>query len=292
MSVFVKVVEAGSFVAAAERLKMPKSTVSAKVSALERRLGITLIRRTTRRLFVTDTGQDYYQRCLKALHQIAVAEDVIGQRQAVPQGALRITAPVELGGTLLPAVLSEFKKLYPAVQIEVILADRTVDLVSEGIDVALRAGELKDSSLISKKLGSVYFAPFASPKYLKAAGHPKNPKELKDHHCLQFTALGTQGWPLIGPKGNQTVTLAKPMLINDLNLIKTLAIDGMGIALLPNFFCHADVEEKRLVRILSDWRTNVRPVQFVYPHQEFVPPKLKAFLNLGSEMIRRSLLKY
>ena len=135
---------------------------------------------------------------------------VLDHIYAVPQGALRITAPVELGGTLLPQVLSAFKKLYPAVQIEVILADRTVDLVSEGIDVALRAGELKDSSLISKKLGSIYFAPFASPKYLKVAGHPKNPKELKDHHCLQFTALGTQGWTLNGPKGNQTVYLIKP----------------------------------------------------------------------------------
>jgi DNA-binding transcriptional LysR family regulator len=292
VSVFVKVVEAGSFVSAAKQLEMPKSTVSAKVSALERRLGVTLIRRTTRRLFVTDVGQEYYNQCLQALQQIGAAEDQIGQRQSVPQGLLRITAPVELGVILLPMVLSEFQKLYPAVNVEVILTDKTVDLVSEGIDLAIRAGDLKDSTLISKKLGSVYFALFASPKYLKSAGTPKSPKELKDHCCIQFTPLGANGWQLHGPRGAQVISLNKHMLINDLNLIKTLTVAGVGIALLPTFFCYSDTEERRLVRILGDWRTSVHPVHIVYPHQKFVPMKLKAFLNLASEIIRPSLEEY
>ncbi len=167
--IFVKVVEAGSFAGAARRLDVPKSTVSAKVSALERRLGVTLIRRTTRKLFVTEAGQEYFQQCLRSLQQISAAEEQVAQRQSIPQGLLRITAPVELGGTLLPSVITEFQKQYADVKLEVILTDRMVDLVSEGIDLSLRAGDLKDSSLIAKKLGSVYFAPFASPKYLKSA---------------------------------------------------------------------------------------------------------------------------
>lgn len=289
VSVFVKVVEVGSFVGAALQLDMPKSTVSAKVSALEQRLGVTLIRRTTRRLFVTDAGQDYYQQCVQALHQIAMAEDQVGQRQSIPQGLLRITAPVELGETLLPNVIVEFQKHYPEVNLELILADRQVDLVSEGVDLAIRAGDLKDSSLIAKKLGSAYFAPFASSKYLKTYGTPKSPKDLKDHFCILFTPLGTTGWQLNSPKGSQFINLKKRMLINDLNLIKSLVVAGVGIALLPTFFCQTELEDKNLVRILSDWKSNSRPVQFVYAHQKYVPKKLSAFLSVATELIRARL---
>jgi DNA-binding transcriptional LysR family regulator len=289
ISIFIKVVEIGSFAGAAKILNMPKSTVSAKVSALERRLGVTLIRRTTRRLFVTDTGQEYYEQCVQALQHIAQAEDQVAHRQSVPQGLLRITAPVELGGTLLPEVIADFQKRYPEVNLEVILTDRQVDLISEGIDLAIRAGELKDSSLISKKIGTVYFAPFASPAYLKSAGIPKTPKDLKNHRCLQFTALGQEQWQLNGPGGPQSVKLNKPLLVNDLNLIKSLAMSGLGIALIPTFFCYSEKKRNSLVRVLDDWKANLRPVHFVYPQQQFVPKNLSAFLGVASDLIREKL---
>jgi DNA-binding transcriptional LysR family regulator len=288
-NVFVKVVDAGSFARAAHRLEMPKSTVSAKVSALERRLGVTLIQRTTRRLHVTDTGQEYYQQCVQALQQITSAEEHVTRRQSVPQGSLRITAPIQSGISLLLGVFSEFQNQYPEVNLEIILTERNVDLVSEGVDLALRAGELEDSSLISRKLGTLHFALFASPKYLKTNGMPKSPRDLKDHCSLQFTPRGHRDWKLSGPKGTQTIPIARHMLINDLNLIKVLAVSGAGVALLPTFFCSAETESGKLVRILNDWKSNAQPVHFVYPNQEFIPKKLTAFLDVATRIIQKRL---
>ena len=289
IAIFVKVVEAGSFAKASAQLDMPKSTVSTKVSALEKRLGVTLIRRTTRKLFVTDAGLAYHQQCLQALNQLTLADEQVTQTQSTPQGLLRITAPVELGGALLPSVIEQFQKLYPEVQLEIILSDRTVDLVADGIDLAIRAGDLKDSTLIAKKIGSVYFAPFASPKYIKANGEPKSPKELQSHQCLQFTPLGSESWKLNGAKGSQTIPLTKKLMMNDLNLVKSLAVSGMGVALMPTFYCYAETGNKKLVRILEDWKSESRPVHFVYAHQAFVPKKLSAFLQVATGIMRESL---
>ena len=289
IAIFVKVVEAGSFAKASAQLDMPKSTVSTKVSALEKRLGVTLIRRTTRKLFVTDAGLAYHQQCLQALNQLTLADEQVTQTQSTPQGLLRITAPVELGGALLPSVIEQFQKLYPEVQLEIILSDRTVDLVADGIDLAIRAGDLKDSTLIAKKIGSVYFAPFASPKYIKANGEPKSPKELQSHQCIQFTPLGSESWKLNGAKGTQTIQLPKKLMMNDLNLVKSLAVSGMGVALMPTFYCYAETGNKKLVRILEDWKSESRPVHFVYAHQAFVPKKLSAFLQVATGIMRESL---
>ena len=289
IAIFVKVVEAGSFAKASAQLDMPKSTVSTKVSALEKRLGVTLIRRTTRKLFVTDAGLAYHQQCLQALNQLTLADEQVTQTQSTPQGLLRITAPVELGGALLPSVIEQFQKLYPEVQLEIILSDRTVDLVADGIDLAIRAGDLKDSTLIAKKIGSVYFAPFASPKYIKANGEPKSPKELQSHQCLQFTPLGSESWKLNSSKGTQTIQLPKKLMMNDLNLVKSLAVSGMGVALMPTFYCYAETGNKKLVRILEDWKSESRPVHFVYAHQAFVPKKLSAFLQVATGIMRESL---
>lgn len=290
-AIYVKVVEAGSFAKAAAQLDMPKSTVSAKVSSLERRLAVTLIRRTTRRLFVTDAGREYFDQGVKALKQIQHAEEHLSQHQAKPHGLLRITAPIELGGVILPKVIAEFQKKYPDVQLDIVLSNETVDLISDGVDLALRAGDLKDSTLISKKLGTVYFAPFASPKYLKVNGKPASPRDLKDHCCLHFSRIG-KTWPLNGPRGLQHFELPKQMLINDLYLIKSLALAGAGIALLPTFFCHQEVREGKLVRILDDWKSNQRPMSFVYPQQEFVPKKLSAFLEVATEIIRHDFSEF
>jgi DNA-binding transcriptional LysR family regulator len=287
--VFVKVVEAGSFARAAGQLDMPKSTVSAKLSALERRLGVTLIQRTTRKLHVTDAGQEYYRQCVQALQQITSAEEHAARRQSIAQGSFRITAPIQSGVSLLLGAFSEFQNRCPEVNLEVILTERNVDLVSEGVDLALRVGELKDSSLISRKLGTMHFALFASPRYLKINGVPKSPKELKNHCCLQFTPHGRRDWKLGGPKGTQTVPIERNMLINDLSLIKVLAVSGAGVALLPAFFCHVETRSGKLVQILNDWKSNTQPVHFVYPNQEFIPKKLSAFLDVATRIIQQKL---
>jgi len=289
ISIFVKIVQSGSFISAAKLLDMPKSTVSSRLSSLEKRLGVTLIRRTTRKLHVTDAGQAYYDKCLLAISQIMLAEEQMSESQTKPSGLLRITAPVELGGALLPLVIEEFNKKYPEVILEILLTGKAVDFVTENIDLGIRTGVLKDSSLIAKKLGTIYFAPFASPKYLKKFKEIKHPRDLENHDLITFSSISIDQWELTAAREKQKIKFKNKMAINDLNLIKSLTISGMGISLIPTFHCVNEVKAGKLVRILSNWRTELRPVHFVYPSQKFVTPKIKVFIEIASEIIKKRL---
>lgn len=289
VAVFIKVVQLGSFSQAAKQLGMPNSTVSSKVSSLEKRLGTTLIQRTTRRLNVTPVGQAYFKRCIEGLEEIKAAESEIAASQGEAQGLLRITAPVDLGSAILPLLVSEYTKKYPKVDIDILLTDRTVELLAESVDLAIRAGELKDSTLIAKRLGTVHFAPFASPKYLKTAGTPEHPRELRQHECLHFTPLGFEQWTLASSKGTLNVPVPSRFKVNDLNMLKQLAVMGSGIALLPTFFCYPEIRAGKIVRVLPEWKTKPSPVHFVYPAQRFVTPKLSSFIALSTEKMRETL---
>lgn len=288
ITIFLKVVEVGSFIGAAKALDIPKSTVSAKVSSLEERLGVTLIKRTTRKLHITDVGQEYYQKCQNALTQIIDAEKQVTLDQSVPSGLLRISAPIELGNSLLPPVIQEFKKKYPEVDLEVILTDRNVDFIADRIDLGVRVGILKDSSLIAKKLGNIYFAPFVGPKYLKSHPTPKTPKDIEQHQTIIFTHIGDK-WDLISQNTTHMVKVNNSTEVNDLNLIKSLTTSGLGIALLPTFFCLNEAKSGKLVRILKKWRSQERPVHIIYPSQKFVSPKIRAFIDVASEMLKATL---
>jgi DNA-binding transcriptional LysR family regulator len=292
IAIFIQVAQTGSFTQAAKNLQMPKSTVSSKISALEKRLGVTLLQRTTRKLNITAAGQTYFKRCLRGLEEIKGGELEIASIQGEPQGLLRITAPVEMGSSMLPDLVTAFTRKYPKVSIEVILTDRTVDLLAESIDLAIRGGVLEDSSLIAKKLGSDYFAPFASPQYLKAKGEPAHPRDLRSHDCIQFTALGTEVWEMTSSKGTLQVPMAGRIFLNDLNMVRTLAVQGNGIALLPTFLCYPEVKAKKLVRILPEWKSGAAPVHFVYPAQRYATPKLNAFIAMATEPLKKSLKEY
>lgn len=288
IAIFIRVVQEGSFSQAAKKLGMPNSTVSAKVSNLERRLGVTLIQRTTRKLNITPAGDAYYKRCIQGLEEIKAAEAEIANVQGEPQGLLRITAPNELGSSILPGIVSQYTKKYPKARIEVVLTDRRVDLLSENIDLAIRAGELKDSSLIAKRIGTIYFAPFASPKYLKMKGTPSHPRELRQHQCLQFTPVGVDEWKMTSTKGSLNVPVPGRVLINDMFALKRMALMDDGIVFLPTYYCYTEVEANKLVRILPEWRSHLTPIHFVYPAQRFVTPKLSAFISLATAVIKRS----
>lgn len=285
IAVFIQVVQSGSFSGAAKALGMPNSTVSHKVSLLEKRLGTSLIQRTTRKLHITPTGQVFFSRCLQGMESFKSAELEISASLGVPQGLLRVTAPIELGGSLLPELISRYQRKYPEVSVEVILTDRNVDLLGEGIDLAIRAGELKDSSLLAKRLGHVSFAAFASPKYLKAKGVPKTPGELREHQLIGFSSL--QSLHLVSGKKTAVISFKETrLMINDLNMIKTMAVSGDGVALLPTFLCLLEERTGKLQRVLLDWHSEQRPIHFVYVAQRFIPSQLRAFIDMGSEVLR------
>lgn len=287
VAVFIQVVQSGSFSKAAQHMGVPNSTVSFKVSSLEKRLGVTLIHRTTRKLNITPLGQVFYKRCLQGLEEIRAAEQELASSQSEPQGLLRLTAPLELSSSVLPSLLSAYLKQYPKTRVEVLLSDRVIDLLSENVDLAIRAGELKDSSMITKKIGIIHFLLVAAPSYIQAHGQPKHPRDLWKHQCLQFTPLGYQEWRLIGPKGTLNAPIPGQLIINDLAAVKTMTLSGAGIALMPTHYCYQELQSGKLMRILPEWKTKGTPIQFVYPAQRFVAPKLSAFMQIAQTRLKK-----
>jgi DNA-binding transcriptional LysR family regulator len=184
-----------------------------------------------------------------------------------------------------------YHKKFPVVRVELVLTDRNVDLVSEGIDLAIRAGSLQDSILISKKIGVSYFALYASPQYLKKNEELQHPKDLKNHKCIQFTALGKEKWTLTNSKERQSVSipLDATFVIDDLTTIRQMTLSHQGISLLPTFSCLEKTKSNQLVRVLPDWKTEVKPISFVYPSSKFMLPKLKEFIIFAEQSIKLQL---
>lgn len=282
-AVFVKVVQAGSFSAAARLLGLPTSTVSNRVATLEKRLGVTLLQRTTRRLKLTEVGELYYQHASTGLGHMIDAEAAVTESTGEPKGLLRVTAPADIGDQLLANVVNQMRRNYPKVSIDMVLMNHYVDLVAEGVDVAIRTGALKDSSLIAKNAGVAQWVPFASPGYLKAVPTPDLPQDLRNHCCLQFTPLGKESWTLKGKDSSVTVPMTGQVLINDIRVIRSMALAGAGVALLPMYLCRNDCTEGRLVRVLPEWHAKADPVHIVYPRQRFMAPKLRAFIDLATQ---------
>ncbi|MDF0378989.1 LysR family transcriptional regulator [Methylophilus sp. YYY-1] len=280
-AVFVRVVQAGSFSAAARQLGLPTSTVSTRVARLERRLGVTLLQRTTRRLHLTEAGSLYFEHASTGLGYLMEAEAALDEARQQPQGTLKMTAPADLGDALLGHLLAETQARYPALSLELWLTERYVDLVAEGVDVAIRMGELRDSSLIAKSLGTIQWALFASPAYLQQAAPINSPVELAQHPCVQFTPMGRHHWELQRGTNEIRVPLPGQVLVNNIGVVKTMAESGQGVALLPTFICQAAVRQGGLQRLLPEWRGQADAVHLVYPKQRFMPPKLRGFIDLA-----------
>ncbi|WP_413587086.1 LysR substrate-binding domain-containing protein [Bdellovibrio sp. HCB274] len=289
--IFVRVVQVGSFNKAAAQLGMPNSTVSTKVSTLEKRLGITLLHRTTRKLSLTQAGEVFFQSALKHIEGLISAEQEASLSQSEPSGTLRITAPSMFSSSVLPEVIAAYTEKFPKVAVELIASDTSLDLISENIDIAIRAGSLSDSAMKSLKLGVSYFAPFASSSYLKTHEKITHPKDLLNHTCVQFTPLGRNRWEFTSQsKTRVNVAMKQKLILNELYLVRELAVSGQGVALLPTFVCEKDVGQKQLTRILRDWRSEAKDVQFVYPAQKYVSPKLSEFISLAGAMIKKRLI--
>lgn len=287
-AVFVRVVQAGSFSAAAKQLSLPVSTVSTRVSRLEKRLGITLLQRTTRRLNLTEAGTAYYHHASLGLGYMLEAEAAVDEALQQPKGKLKVTAPADLGDGLMGEMIANIQREYPALKIELLFTDRFIDLVAEGVDVAIRAGELRDSSLMAKSLGTIRWALFATQDYLKQAAVLTEPHDLHAHQCLQFTPMGRDAWLLRSGEKAATIPMAGRTMANSIGVVRTMALNGQGVALLPTFTCKPQVNTGTLVRVLPEWHGRADPVHLVYPRQRFMAPKLRAFLDHAQMELRRA----
>ena len=274
--VFTKVVEAGSFIGASRALAMPKSTVSRKVSELEERLGARLLQRTTRKLSLTEVGQVFYRHAARVVAEAEAAELAVGQMQEVPRGLLRVTTPLSFG--YLGPIVASFLARYPDVQVEMVCADRVVDLIQEGFDVAVRAGHLADSALIARSLGVLESYVVASPAFLEKHGSPKEPQDLERFDCVAFAANRTS-WKLHRNGKVLAVNVKARFTVNDFDFLDEAALAGLGIAMLPVFRCIEHLRSGKLERVLPDWCSPETPVHAVYPSTRHLSPKVQAFLD-------------
>lgn len=276
--VFTKVVQAGSFIGASRELEMPKSTVSRKVSELEERLGARLLQRTTRKLALTDVGRTYFEHATRVVSELEEAERAVTRMQETPRGLLRVTIPLNFG--FLAPIVASFMRRYPEVQLELTGTDRTVDLVEEGFEVAIRAGELRDSSLIARGLGTLTSYLVASPDFLRRQGAPKGPEQLARFDCIVFGAgADRNSWKLIRAGKTTAVPLRPRLTVNDFELLGEAARAGLGVAMLPVFRCIEDLRSKRLRRVLPEWCAREIPIHAVYPSTRQLSTKVKAFLD-------------
>jgi DNA-binding transcriptional LysR family regulator len=271
--VFARVIEAGSFTAAARLLGMPKTTVSRRIAALEREVGVRLLQRTTRSLNVTDAGRLYYEQSSQALRRIEDANLRLAEARAEPSGTIRISAPVGFGGYFLSSAIFDFLAMYPKTKVELRLTDDKLNLVENGIDLSFRTGILADSTLIARKLGSTHRILCASPNYLERYGVPAVPADLARHHCvIAGPSTSNAHWVLEGSHGQETVTISGRFAANEMQAVFAAAIAGYGIAQLPHRIAEASIKDRQLRRVLDDYTTPVGGLYVVYPSSRHLSP--------------------
>jgi DNA-binding transcriptional LysR family regulator len=280
MAVFAKVVESSSFAAAARHFDMSPAMVSKHIRTLEERLGVRLLNRTTRRVSATEVGQNYYERCLRILNELKDAERAAGDLEAAPRGLLRVTTSVSFGAHQLAPAIADYLVAYPDVSIDLSLHDNYVDLLEERIDLAIRLGQLSDSSLIAKKLYTVEMVLCASPGYLAANGTPQKPHDLSKHNCLIYTYAAPRAWTFTDANGKaEVIRISGRLSANSGDPLLALALKDTGILLGPDYLVANDLNAGRLVRLLPDYKTQETPVYAVYPHSHFLSAKTRTFVD-------------
>lgn len=286
---FVRVIQQGSFSKAAQLMGVPKSTISHRVQELEKNLGVSLLRRTTRQLTLTPAGEEYFRRALLILQDLELLEEQTKSEQNQPQGRLKFTAPSEMGNTVLPVFLCDFVRAFPKIELDIELTDRRVDLVKEGFDCALRGGKLADSTLRSRHIGQSEFGLFASPAYLKANPPIETVEDLRYHKAILFSPEFTTDtlWRLQSPPKKRDISPASPFRTNSLNLTIQMTLAGQGIGNLPRFFAAAKVADKSLVRVLPEWAMRRSPLSLVYPPLAYRSKRLEVFLDFMTERLRK-----
>jgi len=279
MRVYVLAVEKGSLSAAATDCDISATMAGNHLRMLEKRLGMKLLNRTTRRQHLTAFGEDYYGRCKEILRLVAETDTQAQNLQLAPAGKLRITAPVTFGTEALMPVLSEYLDRYPEVSVDVALCDRVVDLVEEGFEAAIRIGQLPDSALIAKSLAPYRLMICASPAYLERRGTPGKPEDLSQHECLSFSPAVGAGWRLSDQDGAYRVPVAGRLQVNHGHALRVAAIHGLGIVMQPAILLEADVRAGRLVRLLPTHELPSRPMSVVYLPDRYRSPKLRSFVD-------------
>jgi DNA-binding transcriptional LysR family regulator len=278
--IFIKVAQFESITRAARSLGMPISTVSRRLSALESELGVLLLKRTTRRMSLTAQGREYFNQCQEPLNLLQEAERVLTRTQKEPEGVLRISVAVLLGQEPFQEFISGFLKEHPRIKVDLSITNMFLDLVADNIDVAIRMGELQDSSLTARRLGMIKGYVVAAPEYLKGRQLPAAPADLKLHDCVMFNAKNNEAdWSLVHGSRKARVHVSGTISSSDLRSVRTFVSRGHGVGLLDSTHCEEALASGELVRLLPRWSSPQISVSAVYPSRKFLPSRLRIFLE-------------
>ncbi len=289
MKTFVAAVETGSFTAAADRVGISKKLVSKYVAQLEDRLGVRLLHRTTRKLNLTEAGHRYYARCADLIDDFNALEATVREQDADLNGTLRIAAPSSFGEMYILPLICQFRDKHPDLIINLHLNDRYVDLVDEGFDLAIRIGDLADSSLISRRLTKTELWAVAAPEYLAAQGTPKEPDDLQAHDCIRDTNLRAgQAWPFVINGQTRKLAVNGRLLVNSATAVRDLARTGKGIGLCPDYVVSADIASGDLARVLPEFPSIILDVHAVFLSNRYMPQKTRVFLEYIAKRFRGS----
>ncbi|AXF85770.1 HTH-type transcriptional regulator DmlR [Ephemeroptericola cinctiostellae] len=276
MGLFVEVVKAMNFRRAAEVLGMPSSTLSRRISALEKAIGLRLLHRTTRKIELTEAGQVYFERCKRIVEEARLAHEQLGDMLAQPSGVLRVSLPVDFSVTYLAPLIAEFARQFPLIDFDLNASPRNVDLVGEPFDVAIRMGEPVDSLLIARPLASLSTHIYASPDYIEQKGEPKQPADLSHHECLYMLKANT--WLLHDDTQSHHVAVSSRFMLNSMGMVRRFAALGMGVAILPAGIAADDVAHGLLQQVLPEWRGASIPV-YALTETRLLPAKVLRFIE-------------
>ncbi len=288
MRIFVRVVEAGTFTRAADSLQLPKASVTKHVQALEERLRVKLLNRTTRRVTVTPDGAAYYDRTVRLLADFDDIEASMSQARANPRGRLRVDVGTAVARLLIIPRLAAFQDRYPDIQIDLGVSDRTVDLIGDNVDCVIRGGELADQSLVARRIGNLEFITVASPDYLAQHGTPKHPLDLENGHrsVIYFSPVTTRRYPLEFHKDGEVLEISGPsqLAVNESNAYVSSLVAGRGVGQITTFQAQRYVDEGQLIHVLDDWSHPLLPVYVVYPPNRHLSAKVRAFVDWAAEL--------
>ncbi|MDB6144392.1 MAG: hypothetical protein JWP80_3436 [Pseudomonas sp.] len=285
LQLFVRVADTGSFSKTALAAGVSQPTVSKQIAALEERLGAQLLRRTSRGLSLTSAGQDYYESAVRLLDDVAVAESRIGHGQIAPSGLVRVAMSPGIGRFYVIPRLPEFFARYPDVSIDLDISERHVNLIEDGIDVALRIGNLSDSSLMARRIGGVEYGTVASPAYLEAHGTPTVPSDLEQHQAVAYIFRGApKVWEFKGPEGSQTVVPKARVRSNDAEHLRASVLAGLGIAHNLTWLFAQDIARGTVIRVLQDYVPPPFPISLVWPGGRRVTGRVKVFIDFLAEI--------
>jgi LysR family transcriptional regulator for bpeEF and oprC len=290
MQVFVRVVDANSFTRAADHLALPRTTVTTIIQNLEKLLNVRLLNRTTRRLSLTPDGAAYYERCVRILGDVEEAEAAFVDASRRPRGKLRIDTPAAIGRLILIPSLCEFHERYPDIELVIGMGDRPVDLVQEAVDCVIRVGELKDSSMVARRIGMFEGITCAAPDYIESHGEPQTLEDLADHAAVHYFSSRTGrviDWDFMVDGENVEVKMRGVVSVNDADAYMACGLQGFGLIQPPRYMALPYLQNGTLKEVLPAWKPKPMPISVVYPHNRHLSPKVRAFTDWAAEIFGR-----